>query len=287
MQRRFESHRARCKNVYDVGFVYHNLSNRLRSEFTHLDRVRRTSLLCSMDDMREDGYPLPFDGRFRAFRYSLQPEEGGDACGSNSANDKWYAVPDDASPIFAVDCEMCATRNDEWALVRVSVVDEALQCVYDTLVRPDEPVTDYRTAYSGVSADMLENVAVRLHDVRRDLASLLPPNAILCGHSLNFDLHSMRIFHPFVIDTSRLFSRSATFYYGATNGVWNETSSAVSHSKPSLRSLAARFLNETIQADSRGHSSVEDARATMRLVQLRLRGESGDFGVFQPKVMHD
>lgn len=50
------------------------------------------------------------------------------------------------SPIFAVDCEMCVTANG-MELTRVSVVDESMTLVYDSVVKPDLPIIDYLTRY--------------------------------------------------------------------------------------------------------------------------------------------
>ena len=41
--------------------------------------------------------------------------------------------------------------------------------------------------------------------------------------------------------------------------------------QPALRVLAERFLNRTIQGGDKGHDSVEDARATMELAQLKIQ----------------
>jgi hypothetical protein len=41
--------------------------------------------------------------------------------------------------------------------------------------------------------------------------------------------------------------------------------------QPALRVLAERFLNRTIQGGDKGHDSVEDARATMDLTQLKIQ----------------
>lgn len=40
---------------------------------------------------------------------------------------------------------------------------------------------------------MLKNVNKRLEDVQNDIIELLPSDAILVGHSLNTDLHSIKV----------------------------------------------------------------------------------------------
>ena len=40
---------------------------------------------------------------------------------------------------------------------------------------------------------MLRDVEKRLEDVQNDIIALLPPDAILVGHSLNIDLHALKV----------------------------------------------------------------------------------------------
>ena len=53
---------------------------------------------------------------------------------------------------------------------------------------------------------MLDGVTTRLVDIQKKLKEILPSDAILVGHSLNFDLHALRIFHPYVVDLSVIFN---------------------------------------------------------------------------------
>lgn len=114
---------------------------------------------------------------------------------------KTYSTPTARSPIYAIDCEMCLAKNRQ-VLTRISIVDEHIRVVFDTLVKPDAPITDYLTRFSGITPEMMADVTTSLKDVQRALANLLEPDAILCGHSLNGDLKAMQVFHPYVIDTS-------------------------------------------------------------------------------------
>lgn len=47
--------------------------------------------------------------------------------------------------------------------------------------------------FSGVTKDMLANVSTSLSDVQNSLEELLPPDAILCGQSLNCDLVALKV----------------------------------------------------------------------------------------------
>lgn len=95
--------------------------------------------------------------------------------------------------MFALDCEMCRTATGQLELTRISVVNENLEIVYDTLVKPFNKITDYLTRFSGITKQMLDPINVRLADVQKKIREILPPDAILIGQSLNCDLHAMQV----------------------------------------------------------------------------------------------
>ncbi len=91
-------------------------------------------------------------------------------------------------------------------------------------------------------------------DVQTALRSLLPPDAILVGQSLNSDLHALRLLHPYVIDTSVIFNLSG-----------------VPRLKNKLSVLSSVFLGQEIQKHgAKGHDPIEDSLAAMKLVKLKL-----------------
>ncbi|KFM76397.1 putative RNA exonuclease NEF-sp, partial [Stegodyphus mimosarum] len=69
-----------------------------------------------------------------------------------------YLPVTENSPMFALDCEMCRTAKNPSELTRIAIVDESLETVYETLVKPDERIVDYMTKYSGITKEMLEGV---------------------------------------------------------------------------------------------------------------------------------
>ncbi|PSN57628.1 hypothetical protein C0J52_05431 [Blattella germanica] len=205
------------------------------------DRFPRTLLLLSAVQLIEENYPLPLKGELRTRYHHFVPTK-----------DVYHEVTP-SSPMFALDCEMCRTTTGELELTRISIVNEQLEVVYESLVKPYNRITDYLTQYSGITKDLLENVTVRLEDVQRDLRALLPPDAILIGQSLNFDLMALQMMHPYVIDTSVI--------YNITGDRWRKTKLAL---------LSQKFLGEKIQQGHQGHCSIEDSSSSMKLVLLKL-----------------
>ncbi len=135
----------------------------------------------------------------------------------------------------------------ESALARVSIVNFNGEQVYDSFVRPKEPVTDWRTPVSGVSGkDMLE--ARSFEQVQADVSKILDGN-VLVGHAIRNDLDALLLGHPKrdIRDTAR----HPPFRKLAGGG------------SPRLKILAAEILGIEIQSGA--HSSVQDARATMLL----------------------
>lgn len=217
------------------------------------EEVTRASCLLSLKDLRENTYPIP----------PLSSQEASDS--SEKDLSEYFKVTDWPTgevkglqctqdyPMFAVDCEMVETKNG-LELARVSVVDESLKCIYDKFVKPECPIIDYKTKFSGIDEDTLKEVTTTLSDVHTELGALLPSDCILVGHSLENDFHALKLIHPYVIDTSCLFTPHATPL-----------------SKPPLRMLTSKLLQTKIQGKAGGHSSVEDASACMELVLLKLQ----------------
>lgn len=173
---------------------------------------------------------------------------------------------------MGVDCEMCLTKDGS-ELCRISVVDMSGKSIYDSLVKPDKPILDFLTRYSGITAEKLEGVTARLIDVQKKLCELVDENTILLGHSLEFDLKVLKFAHPYIIDTSVIYQhpRGQPF-------------------KPSLKWLAQKWLSKEIQQgdsstksskpdEAIGHDSEEDARACCELLKMKLEKGPG-FGEF-------
>lgn len=66
-------------------------------------------------------------------------------------------------------------------------------------------------------------------------------------------IYVLQLFHPYIIDTSVIFNLNGN-----------------KGCKSKLKLLAKYFLDMNIQCGNLGHDSIEDSRATMLLVQLKL-----------------
>ena len=157
--------------------------------------------------------------------------------------------------VYALDCEMCYTGQG-LELARVSVVGLNGKRVYDALVRPERPVVDYNTRFSGITARQLDRATKTLRAVQSDLMGFISADTVLIGHGLENDLRALRLVHDTVVDTSIVFPHYLGLPY-----------------RRRLSHLTASCLGWSIQQDgaSRGHDSLEDARACMQLLLWRIR----------------
>lgn len=247
-------------------------------------RTPVTELLASTGELMDEGYvmhPAHFSedqdlGKAQAERrqHDKKTTEDGwvDTNGSSKLSDG--DAPEDqieqgsltvGRKVLAMDCEMCITSPEGvtpqvYSLTRISIIDWYGNTVMDEFVKPEDPITNYLTQFSGITPQMLEGVTTSLKDIQEKLLSIFTPQTILVGHSLNSDLNALRITHPFIIDTALLFPHPRG-----------------PPLKSSLKWLCSKYLSREIQkgSGSTGHNSVEDARACLDLVKQKCeRGKA-------------
>jgi RNA exonuclease 4 len=157
----------------------------------------------------------------------------------------------------ALDCEMVGVGSQRSSvLARVSIVDFRGMPIFDTFVRVEEKVTDYRTFVSGVRPQDLESPhAMEYGECRRKVQRLLA-GKILVGHALENDLKVLCLNHPWdqIRDTS---VHPPFMKLDPTTGAYQARR---------LRDLSQSILGKVIQQNE--HDSLEDARAALNLYLL-------------------
>lgn len=157
--------------------------------------------------------------------------------------------------VYALDCEMCYTTNG-LDLTRVTVIDSSLNVVYESLVKPLNPIIDYNTRYSGLTEEHMRDVSTSLLEVQATFLHMFCDKTILVGHSLESDFKALKLIHNTVVDTSVLFPHKMGPPY-----------------KRALRNLTSEYLKKIIQNSLDGHDSAEDATVCMELLVWKLKEE--------------
>lgn len=230
------------------------ISERVASERAQEKDPLRYQL--STEQMLENDYPMP-----SYVADVFEKSEG------------WVETPhvEDEEPvlkrrILSVDCEMCLTEDGK-QLARVCMIDyESGIVVYDKLVKPTKPITDYLTRWSGITAEGIAAATATFADVQSHVLSVLSatPTPVLLGHSLESDLKALQICHPYVIDT-------AVIYHHPRGRPL----------KPGLAWLTKKWCGREIQNRGEGgHDPEEDARACLDLLKKKVDNGPG-FGQFK------
>ncbi|KAM9782592.1 interferon-stimulated 20 kDa exonuclease-like 2 [Neosynchiropus ocellatus] len=167
------------------------------------------------------------------------------------------AAPAAPTKYLAMDCEMVGAgpKGSISQLARCSIVSYDGDVVYDKFIKPAMPVTDYRTRWSGIRRQDLAK-ATPYAEARREILWLLKGKVVI-GHALHNDLKVLSYGHPTAQtrDTSRI-------------PLLNKKAGFAEKECVSLKRLTKALLDRDIQMGRRGHSSVEDAKATMELYKM-------------------
>lgn len=159
--------------------------------------------------------------------------------------------------MVAIDCEMVGTgpKGRVSSLARCSVVNYNGDVLYDEYVLPPCYIVDYRTRWSGIRKSHMVN-ATPFKIARAQILKILA-GKIVVGHAIHNDFKALQYFHPKSLtrDTSQI-------------PLLNRKASCPENVTMSLKHLTKKLLDRDIQAGKSGHSSVEDAQATMELYKL-------------------
>ncbi|XP_038166876.1 interferon-stimulated 20 kDa exonuclease-like 2 [Arvicola amphibius] len=159
--------------------------------------------------------------------------------------------------MVAVDCEMVGTgpKGHVSSLARCSIVNYNGDVLYDDYVLPPCHIVDYRTRWSGIRKCHMAK-ATPFKIARSQILKILK-GKIVIGHAIHNDYKALQYFHPKSLtrDTSQI-------------PLLNQKAGCPENVTLSLKHLTKKLLHRDIQAGKSGHSSVEDAQATMELYKL-------------------
>lgn len=159
--------------------------------------------------------------------------------------------------MVAVDCEMVGTgpKGRVSSLARCSIVNYNGDVLYDDYVLPPCHIVDYRTRWSGIRKCHMAK-ATPFKIARSQILKILR-GKIVIGHAIHNDYKALQYFHPKSLtrDTSQI-------------PLLNRKADCPENVTLSLKHLTKKLLHRDIQAGKSGHSSVEDAQATMELYKL-------------------
>ncbi|KAF4502577.1 RNA exonuclease 3 [Fusarium agapanthi] len=156
----------------------------------------------------------------------------------------------------SLDCEMAGVRNGESEIISICVIDFFTgELLINSLVKPHEPIIDWRTNIHGIRPATLAIAASQgqvlrgWEAAREELLKHINTETAMVGQSLQQDLKRLRLSHGKIFDTAIL-TAEAVFGTGASFG-----------RRWSLQSLCADLLKLRIRQDSNTHDALEDAMA--------------------------
>lgn len=158
------------------------------------------------------------------------------------------------SDFVSLDCEFVGVGIRKTnALGRCSIVDYNGSIIYDEYCRPDSPITDYRTKWSGIRRKHMKQ-ALPFDIVQKKIISLIKDKVVV-GHALFNDFKVLQYEHPpcMIRDTS-------------TYIPLRQKAGLAEKQKISLKNLSKTLLGLDIQ--QKEHCSIEDSQAAMRLYKL-------------------
>ncbi|XP_043971962.1 interferon-stimulated 20 kDa exonuclease-like 2 isoform X2 [Gambusia affinis] len=179
------------------------------------------------------------------------------SCASKSNARKLSTPAGNPIKYLAIDCEMVGAgpKGSISQLARCSIVSYDGDVIYDKFIKPSMYVTDFRTRWSGIRPRDLSK-ATPFAQARQEILRLLM-GKIVIGHAIHNDFKALSYTHPAALtrDTSKIPLLNLKAGFGEKECA-------------SLKRLTKAIFNRDIQTGRKGHSSVEDAKATMELYKV-------------------
>ncbi|KAL8560379.1 hypothetical protein ACOMHN_006110 [Nucella lapillus] len=183
------------------------------------------------------------------------------SCLTSCRSCKEYSLPDfsveESSEIchyVALDCEFVGVgpKGRSSSLGRCSIVNHRGDVLFDRFVKPPQPVTDYRTPWSGLRP---QNIRCGIPFVAaQEMIKAIIKDKVVIGHAVHNDFRVMGFKHPFhmIRDTAgcKMLREMADLPGNAC----------------ALKKLTFALLGRSIQ--KKEHCSVTDARASLDLFRL-------------------
>lgn len=228
-----------------TSLVSYSLSPKEKEQIQKENEKRKIALpdlYLTLDDMLAYGYPI----------HSKVAQASTEMVEKTADYVETKDFHHEGSRTFALDCEFCKSATGK-VLARVSLTDFNNNILIDEFIKPDDEIIDYLTQWSGITPEKLEGVETTLEDIQNEILKHVSQNDTLIGHSLESDLHVLRMKHPRIVDTSICFDHQRG-----------------PPAKPSLKSLMLQHLEREVQASVEGHNPVEDCISCMDLVKLKI-----------------
>jgi hypothetical protein len=160
----------------------------------------RSYYILTPAEMIDHNYPVPVEDGEGGLRcpegyVATQPAiKSADDSGHDAGNDAGDGGAKQFFSLLAVDCEMCYTEKG-LELTRATFLSESGLVVYDQLVLPPRPITDFNTRHSGITAAAMHGVTTSIKDVQAWLLANVTSETLLVGHALENDLRALKVLH--------------------------------------------------------------------------------------------